>query len=478
MAKPVAANDDVMMQFADAIGRDHIITDIGEMKPYLVEWRDKYQGAARAILRPGSVEEVSRILAIAHKTRTAIVPQGGNTGLVGGQIPFDKNEDFVLSMSRLNTIREVDPRGNTMTVECGVVLQAAQDAAADVGRLFPLSLGSEGSCQIGGNLASNAGGTAVLAYGNARDLTLGLEVVTAKGQIWDGLRKLKKDNTGYDLKDLFIGSEGTLGIITAAVLKLFPAPRAKATAFVGVESPDAALNLFNQALDAVGTQLTAFEFLPRIGLDFVLAHVPGVRDPLAGEHPWYALMELTSGIEDTLDHVLESILSVAFDAGGVGDATIARSEAEANALWNIRLLLSEVQKHEGGSIKHDVSVPVAAMPAFLRAATAEVERRIPLSRVVPFGHLGDGNVHFNVSQPVGADKQDFLARWEEVNDAVHEIVFQFGGSVSAEHGVGVMKRDLMGRIKSKVEIDMMKRIKKTLDPHGILNPGKVLPDHG
>jgi FAD/FMN-containing dehydrogenase len=475
LPKPVAANDDVLEQFADTIGRQNIITDTSEMEPFLVEWRDRYQGAARAILKPGSTEEVAALLKTAHKNRTPIVPQGGNTGLVGGQIPFDGNEDFVLSLSRLNKIREIDPQGNTMTAEAGVVLQKIQDEAANAGRFFPLSLGSEGSCQIGGNLASNAGGTAVLAYGNARDLVLGLEVVTAKGQIWHGLRKLKKDNTGYDLKNLFIGSEGTLGIITAAVLKLFPAPRAKATAFVGVESPEAALMLFNQTLEAVGSQLTAFEFLPRIGLDFVLTHATGTRDPFVDEHPWYVLMELTSGIEDTLEDVVESILSGAFETGRIGDATIARSEAEAQSLWRIRLLLSEVQKHEGGSIKHDVSVPVAAMPTFLRAATAEVERRIPKARVVPFGHLGDGNVHFNVSQPVGAPKQDFLNRWEELNNAVHGIVAEFGGSVSAEHGIGVMKRELMGEIKSDVELELMRNVKRALDPRGILNPGKMLP---
>jgi FAD/FMN-containing dehydrogenase len=473
--KPVAANDDVLEQFADTIGREHIITDASDMAPFLVEWRDRYQGAARAILKPGSTEEVAALLRTAHKHRTPIVPQGGNTGLVGGQIAFDGNEDFVLSLSRLNTIREVDPQGNTITAEAGVILQRIQDAAAEAGRFFPLSLGSEGSCQVGGNLASNAGGTAVLAYGSARDLALGLEVVTAKGQIWDGLRKLKKDNTGYDLKNLFIGSEGTLGVITAAVLKLFPAPRAKATALVGIESPEAALILFNQALEAAGPQLTAFEFLPRIGLDFVLTHVAGTRDPFADPHPWYVLMELTSGIEDTLENVMESILSGAFETGRIGDATIARSEAEAQSLWRIRLLLSEVQKHEGGSIKHDVSVPVAAMPAFLRAVTAEVERRLPKARVVPFGHLGDGNVHFNVSQPVGAPKEDFLDRWEEVNALVHGIVTEFGGSVSAEHGIGVMKRELMGEIKSDVELELMRSVKRALDPRGILNPGKVLP---
>ena len=455
------------------VGSGHVLTDAPDMAPHLKELRDRYHGKAAAIVLPGSTAEVAEVMKIASAHGIPVVPQSGNTGLVGGQIPFETGEEIVLSLKRLNRIRAIDTSSNTMTVEAGCVLETIQNAAKDAGRLFPLSLGAEGSCMIGGNISTNAGGTAVLAYGNTRELVLGLEVVLADGRVWDGLRALRKDNTGYDLKDLFVGSEGTLGIVTAAVIKLFPLPRAKATAFIAVPTPTDALELLGMARDAVGPALTAFEFLPRIGLDFV-NHAPSVRDPFSEDHPWYVLMEFSSGVEDSLDEVMEAILAAGYDAGHVSDAIPAKSEADSIAFWRIRMLMSEVQRHEGGSIKHDIAVPVAKVPQFIREATALVEELVPGCRPVPFGHLGDGNVHFNVSQPVGADKQHFLDQWERVADAVHKLTLSMGGTISAEHGIGRMKRDLLARTKSSVEMDMMRAVKKALDPKGILNPGKVL----
>lgn len=468
------ADPSVLDQIAGIVGPEHVLTSAQDMAPYLVEWRDRYHGKALAVVRPGSTQDVAAVMKAARANSVPIVPQSGNTGLVGGQIPIGDGNEIVLSLARLNAIRDLDTDGNTITVEAGCILQSIQDAARDAGRLFPLSLGAEGSCMIGGNLATNAGGTSVLAYGNARDLTLGLEVVMADGAVWNGLRALRKDNTGYDLKDLFIGSEGTLGIITAAVLKLFPMPRATATAFIGVPSPEAALELMAIARDAVGPALTAFEFLPRMGLDFVLTHVPGTRDPLSEEHRWYVLMELASGSEDALDATLETILAGAYESGLVSDATIARSESEAGALWRLRLMLSEVQRHEGGSIKHDIAVPVSSVPQFLREASALVREMVPGCRPLPFGHLGDGNVHFNVSQPIGMDKAMFLDQWERVADAVHGLTLSMNGTVSAEHGIGQMKRELLKRTKDPVEMKLMRKIKKALDPKGLLNPGKVV----
>ncbi|MEZ5877409.1 MAG: FAD-binding oxidoreductase [Tepidamorphaceae bacterium] len=469
-----AASEAVLDKIAAIVGPNHVLTGAKEMQPHLKELRDRYHGKAAAIVLPGSTAEVSEVMKIAHKEKIPVVPQSGNTGLVGGQVPFDTGEEIVLSLKRLNQIRAIDTSSNTMTVEAGCILETIQTAAQDAGRLFPLSLGAEGSCMIGGNIATNAGGTAVLAYGNTRELTLGLEVVLADGRIWDGLRALRKDNTGYDLKDLFIGSEGTLGIVTAAVIKLFPLPRAKATALIAMPTPADALELLGMARDAVGPALTAFEFIPRIGLDFVINHAPAVRDPFNEDHPWYVLMEFSSGVEDSLDEIMETILAAGYEAGHISDAVPAKSEADSIAFWRIRMLMSEVQRHEGGSIKHDIAVPVAKVPQFIREATALVQELVPGCRPVPFGHLGDGNVHFNISQPVGADKQDFLAQWERVADAVHKLTLSMGGTISAEHGIGRMKRDLLAQTKSKVEMDMMRAVKKALDPKGILNPGKVL----
>ena len=461
--------------FAEIVGEAHALTRPEDQAGYLREWRDLYVGQTPVVLRPGSTEEVSRILALAHEHGIGVVPQAGNTGLVGGQIPSMRGDEIVLSVSRLKTVRAVDGDGGTMILEAGVTLSDAQTVAENAGRLFPLSLASEGSCQIGGMLGANAGGTAVLAYGNARNLCLGLEAVLADGRIWHGLRTLKKDNTGYDLRDLLIGSEGTLGIITAAALKILPRPAEMATALVAIDSPEAALRLFRLAEETAGSTLTAFEFWVRRAMEFALAYVPNKRDPFASQHPWYALLEISSGeMGGRAASQLETVLVKASEDGVVLDAVIAGSLSQASDLWRLRESLSEAQKGAGGSIKHDVSVPIARIPEFLARAAAVVERVCPGARPVPFGHFGDGNVHYNVSQPDGMDKARYLALWDAMSNAVHGLVAEMDGSISAEHGIGQMKREALVRYKSETELDMMRAIKKALDPKGILNPGKVL----
>jgi FAD/FMN-containing dehydrogenase len=463
---------ELLQRFAAIVGEKYAVTDAAALEPFLVEGRGLYHGRSAMLLRPGSTGEVAAILKLANETGTPLVPQGGNTGLVGGQIPLDG--ELILSLTRLDKIREVDPASNTMTCEAGVVLAKAQEAAANVDRLFPLSLGAEGSCTIGGNLSTNAGGTGALAYGIARDLMLGLEVVLADGRILQLLQKLKKDNTGYDLRHIFVGAEGTLGVITAAVLKLFPRPRAVETAFVGVPSPAAALKLLHLAQARAGGTVTSFELIVREIVDFAIRHGHGVRDPLAGKHPWYVLMEVSSQHGDGLRESVENLLAAAIGQNIVIDATIAASLEQTKAFWHLRHVLPEIQKPEGGSIKHDVSVPVASVPDFLAEASAAVQALIPGSRPVPFGHLGDGNIHFNVSQPVGADQEQFLARWGEVNAVVDKIVLKYHGSISAEHGIGLLKRNSLPKVKDKVALELMRDLKRTLDPNGILNPGKVL----
>ncbi len=465
---------EILDRVAALIGAKNIITDAEAMVPYLREWRDLFRGKARAVIRPGSTEEVAQIVRLAAESGTPLVPQGGNTGLVGGQIPIAEGREIVLSLQRLDKVRAVDVEGDTLIVEAGVTLQRAQEAAEAAGRLFPLSLASEGTCTVGGNLATNAGGTAVIAYGNARELCLGLEVVLPDGRIWNGLRQLRKDNTGYDLKNLFIGAEGTLGIITAAVLKLFPLPAARATAFLALPGPAEALALLNAAKAGAGGTLTTFELMPRIGLEFVLRHAAGTRDPLSEPAPWYVLMEVSAQSAAGLDEAVENFLGDALEKGLVTDAALAGSLEQRKDFWKLREALSEVQRVEGGSIKHDVSVPVHATPEFLARAIARVEEMVPGCRAVPFGHLGDGNIHFNVSQPVGADKEAFLARWDEMNHEVHAIVADMHGSISAEHGIGRLKRYLLPAVKDPVELDLMRTLKATLDPKGILNPGAVL----
>ncbi|HVV94192.1 MAG TPA: FAD-binding oxidoreductase [Hyphomicrobiales bacterium] len=471
-----ARSDPLLDRLAAIVGARNVLTDPAETRPYLVEPRDLFVGVARAVVRPGTTQEVAAIVRLAGETTTPILPQGGNTGLVGGNVPDQSGRMVVVSLQRMNRIRAVDAAGDTMTAEAGVTLAAAQEAAAAADRLFPLSLASEGTCTIGGNLSTNAGGTAVLAYGSARDLALGLEVVLPDGRIWNGLGRLRKDNTGYDLKSLFVGAEGTLGIITAAVLKLFPRPRASETALVGVPSPEAALALFRRARAAAGPALTTIELMPRIGIEFVLRHVPTARDPLATPHRWYVMIELTSPVAVGLDTTLAAILEGAIEAGEAEDATVAASLEQRNAIWLLREAISDMQKPEGGSIKHDISVPVAAVPELIARASAAADRLIPGIRPVPFGHLGDGNIHLNFSQPLGADKASYLARWDELNAVVHAITAELGGSISAEHGIGRLKRDLLPGVKDPVALDLMRTLKAALDPKGLMNPGAVLAE--
>jgi len=463
--------DELIAKFRAIVGDKYAVTDPADIAPYTTEERDLFRGRSPLVLRPGTTAEVSAICKLANEHRIALVPQGGNTGLVGGQTPH--NGEVVVSLRRLDKIRDVDTASNTMTCEAGVILQIAQQRAAEVNRLFPLSLGAEGSCTIGGNLSTNAGGTAALAYGVAREMALGLEVVLADGRVLNALSKLKKDNTGYDLRNLFIGAEGTLGIITAATLKLFPKPQAIETAYVGLKSPVEALKLLEISQGEAGNSLTSFELLADIAVDFSIRHGIGVRDPLASKHPWYVLMELSSPRDDARD-ALESILSKGMEDGIVDDAVIAANLSQRQSFWKLRDEMSAAQKPEGGSIKHDISVPVAAVPAFIAEANAAVVKLIPGSRPVPFGHLGDGNIHYNVSQPVGGSSADFMARWHDVNKVVFDIVLRMGGSISAEHGIGVLKRDELPDVKDRTAIELMRSFKALLDPHGIMNPGKVL----
>ncbi|OKO83203.1 2-hydroxyacid dehydrogenase [Bradyrhizobium sp. NAS80.1] len=462
---------ELIEQFRKIVGDRHAITDAADIEAYVTEERNLFHGRSPLVLRPGSTAEVSAICKLASEHRIALVPQGGNTGLVGGQTPH--NGEVVVSLRRLDKIREVDTASNTMTCEAGVVLQIAQQKAAEMDRLFPLSLGAEGSCTIGGNLSTNAGGTAALAYGVAREMALGLEVVLADGRVLNVLSKLKKDNTGYNLHNLFIGAEGTLGIITAATLKLFPKPRAVETAFVGLKSPAAALKLLTIAQSEAANALTSFELLSEMAVDFSIRHGIDVRDPLEQKHPWYVLMELSAASDDARTP-LETILGRAMEEQIVDDAVIAANLTQRAGFWKLRDEMSAAQKPEGGSIKHDISVPVAAVPAFIAEADAAVVKLIPGARPVPFGHLGDGNLHYNVSQPVGANTADYLARWHEMNAVVFEIVLRMGGSISAEHGIGVLKRDELPDVKDKTAIELMRSIKAMLDPLGIMNPGKVL----
>ncbi|MDN2566758.1 FAD-binding oxidoreductase [Aquibium sp. A9E412] len=462
-------------RFAAIVGARHALRDAAAVAPYGRELRGLFPGRPGLVLRPADTDEVSRILALASETGTPVVPQGGNTGLVGGQMPDASGREVVLSLARLDRIREIDADSATMTVEAGAVLQAVQEAAAARDLLYPLSLGSQGSCQIGGTLSSNAGGIAVLAYGNARELCLGLEVVLPTGEVLDDLRKLKKDNTGYDLKNLFIGAEGTLGVITAAVLKLVPMPRGRDIAWAGLASPDRALALFRLASARAGAALTAFELVGRTPMDFTLRHMPGAAAPLSGAHDWYVMLELSSGRSaDESRAMAEQVLAEALEKGLVDDAVVSRSETQVAAFRALRETMSEAQRPEGASIKHDISVPVVAIPGFIDRAAALVEAIVPGSRVVCFGHMGDGNLHYNVSQPAGGDAAAFMARYGEVNAAVHDLVRALGGSFSAEHGIGRLKRDELAATAPPLALDLMRRIKHAFDPAGIMNPGKVI----
>lgn len=465
------------------VGAENVLTDAAAMAPYLVDWRGRYHGAARCIVRPDNAEEVAAIVRVCLAAGVPIVPQGGNTSHCGASVPDASGTAVIVSLSRMNRIREVDAANNTMTVEAGCVLQTIQAAARAAGRLFPLSLAAEGSCQIGGNLSTNAGGVQVLRYGNARELALGLEVVLPSGEIWHGLRGLRKDNTGYDLKQLFIGAEGTLGIITAAVIKLFPLPGAVATAWLSIDSPAAAVRLLGELQARFGAALTACELISDISLGLVLKHIPGAQlplaaspdDPHASRTPWHLLIELSgTGEEADLRAACEAFLAAALEKGWIDDAVLAQSGEQAARLWDLRERLSEAQKIEGFSIKHDVSVPVSRIGEFVERAGAALQAAYPGIRIVAFGHVGDGNLHYNQSKPEAAENAEFMAAQPDVNRIVHDIVDALGGSISAEHGIGQLKRGELAHYKSAVEMEMMRAIKRTFDPLGLMNPGKVL----
>jgi D-lactate dehydrogenase (cytochrome) len=466
---------DALRRIQEAVGPKGWTDEPAAMAPYLVEQRGLYHGRARLVVRPETTAEVAAVVGLCAEAGIPIVPQGGNTGLAGGGVPSERGDAIVLSLGRMNRIRALDPLNDTITVEAGVVLQRIQEAAAAADRLFPLSLGAEGSCVIGGNLSTNAGGTGVLRYGNARSLVLGLEVVLPDGRIWDGLRGLRKDNTGYDLKQLFIGAEGTLGVITAAVLRLFPRPHDVVTAMVAVRDVAAAVELLSLVRAGTGEAVTAFELMTRIGMDSAARHIAGVTDPFHKPYSHYVLIECTSAHgPGPLRGAVEGALEGALERGLVLDAVFAESRAQAKALWYIREVLPEAQKFEGGSIKHDVAVPVSRVADFIAEANAAVEAAMPGIRPFAFGHVGDGNIHYNLSQPLGMDKDAFLAEWPRLNRVVHDIVVgKYKGSISAEHGIGLVRKAELPRYKSEVELDLMRRVKAALDPKGLMNPGKI-----
>ncbi|HZT04154.1 MAG TPA: FAD-binding oxidoreductase [Steroidobacteraceae bacterium] len=447
----------------------------GDLEPFLIDQRRLYHGRALAIALPRTVVEVTELLAFCNTHRIGIVPQGGNTSYCGGATPDESGREIVVSLSRLDRIRQVDPLNYSIVAEAGCVLRDIQDAADEVQRFFPLSLGSEGTCQVGGNLATNAGGVHVLRYGMMRDLVLGLEVALADGRLLSSLGTLRKDNTGYDIKSLFLGAEGTLGIITAASLKLFPKPQAFATAFAAIPGPRAAVSLLASLRETSGDRVSSFELIPRIAVDLTTRHIPGVRDPLAAAHPWYVLCELTSArAADPVEDLLEQSLAGALAEGLVLDAAVARSARDRQAFWKLRETIPEAQRLDGGSLKHDISVPVASIPAFLERAASWLADNVPDGRLVAYGHAGDGNLHFNLNQAPGSDRAAFLAREEPVKRVIHEMVKDFGGSFSAEHGIGRLKVGELERYAPPVELDLMRAIKRVFDPNGILNPGKVL----
>ncbi len=463
-------------QCTELLGHEHVLTDPQQMAPYLQDYRKNYTGSAAAILKPATTAQVAAIVNLCVQHRIAIVPQGGNTGLVLGSVPDQSGRSVVLSLQRLQQVRQVDTINNTITVEAGCILQQVQQAADAVGRLFPLSLASEGSCTIGGNLSTNAGGTAVLHYGNCRALCLGLEVVTPQGQIWDGLRGLRKDNTGYDLRDLYIGAEGTLGVITAAVLKLFPKPVSQITALAAVPSIEAAVEFFNLARNhSHDSALSAFELISDCSLALVRRHFPQLTQPALQPQPYYVFLELSSQqTEAATTPTLENLLTLALQQNLASDAVIASSLAQSHNLWRLRESISEAQALEGKNIKHDIAIPISNMAAFIQRTDALLQQHFPGCRMVTFGHIGDGNLHYNVSAPAHSSAPEFMLQQNAVNQVVYDSVLQFSGSISAEHGLGALKRDTILRYKSPVEIQLMRHIKTALDPLNIMNPGKVV----
>ena len=479
MTKPArsAAPASVLDRIHAAVGPQGLITDARDMEPYVVDWRGMFRGTTPAIVRPASTAEVAAVVKICSETGTGVVPQGGNTGMSGGATPSPAGNQIVLHLGRMDRILEVDPLNNTIAVEAGCVLANIQQAALAADRLFPLSLGAEGSCQIGGNLATNAGGVNVLRYGNTRDLALGLEAVMADGSVWNGLKGLRKDNTGYDLKQLFIGSEGTLGVITAAVLKLFPRPRAQVTALLALSDPGSAVGLLAQLRAACGERVTAFELISRRCIDLLLQHIADTRDPLAQTYPWYVLTELTDTTDArTLREDFERTVSAAVEANLVRDAIIAESTAQSRALWRMRESIPEASKAEGLLYRHDISISASRIPDFIAAAAAALERAYPGVRIICFGHLGDGNLHYNCFVPGRSRADPAALAATDVNDVVHAVVRDFDGSFSAEHGIGQAKRHALAQHKTALELEMMRMIKRTFDPRNIMNPGKVLPD--
>jgi FAD/FMN-containing dehydrogenase len=456
------------------VGEANVLTSDADVAPYVTDWRDRYHGRTRAVVRPGTTAEVAAVVRCCGEHGVPVVPQGGNTGLCGGATPDESGGEIVVSLARLSRVRAIDASNATLTIEAGVPLARAQQAADDAGFFFPLSLGAEGSCTIGGNLSTNAGGTAVLRYGNARELVLGLEVVLADGRIWESLKGLRKDNTGYDVKQLFVGSEGTLGIITAAVLKLFPKPQTSVTAFAALADVDAAIALLGVLRQALGDRLTGFELVSRYCIELTRREFPAFADPLSG-YAWYALIQGEDPASDSpLKGQLEVALGAAIEQQTARDATIAHSAAQADALWTLREHITEAQRRDGPNIKHDISLPVSRIPAFLREAQTRLDAAFPGVRYVVFGHLGDGNLHYNLSAPEGVTPIAFIAESSRANRIVYDLVAELGGSFSAEHGIGQLKRDELSRYKPALEVELMRRIKRALDPADLLNPGKVV----
>ena len=459
---------------AQAAGADAVLHDPARIAPMLRDHRALYRGHALAVLAPADVAAVSRVLAYCNERRIGVVPQGGNTSYCGGATPDASSSQVLLSLARLNRVRALDADNYTLTAEAGCVLADLQKTAADADRYLPLSLGAEGSCMLGGNLSTNAGGLNVIRYGMARDLVLGLEVVLPDGRVLETLTALRKDNTGYDIKSLFLGAEGTLGVITAACLKLFPAPRAHAAAFVAVRDAAAAISLLGALRAASGDNVSSFELIPRVGIELTVKHIPGVTDPLSSPAAWYVLCELSSSRAQALDGVLENALSTAMEAGWVLDAAIAQSEREREAFWRLRESIPEAQRKDGASLKHDISVPVSQVPRFIEVAGGWVAQHVPQGVLVAYGHLGDGNLHFNVNQQPGTQVAQLQAVEQKLKRAIHDLVRDFGGSFSAEHGIGQLKVFELERYANPVELELMKRVKKAFDPNGIMNPGKVV----